>query len=205
MKRPVFLLLTSVFCLLASCSCSSCSQLPTVDPNAITAFTDQVEALSASVDAYQLAATAAIESLQDANAIDPAVAAATIEANADIDQLQAMIADLTGAMQSADFSGSSGLAALLQAAQAANQSSTGWNPYSGLIAALLTIVSAGAGVYAKRKASEASAAILKYQAHKQGVERTMKLASASEVPDVKKFETALYDAIGDARRSLGVK
>ena len=45
----------------------------------------------------------------------------------------------------------------------------------------------------------------KYQAHKQGVELTMKEVAAAELPAVKAVEVQLYSNIGAARQSLGIK
>lgn len=67
------------------------------------------------------------------------------------------------------------------------------------------------GAFAKKKSIEAQAAQdakdevqAKYQAHKQGVELTMKECSISPVAAVKAIETQLYNNIGEARQALGV-
>ena len=128
--------------------------------------------------------------MQEANAIDPNVAAAP---------------------QGAPYSDGDGLLTLLKSARAVNAASAPWNPYAAVIAAALTILSTILGLSLKKNAADASAAILKadaaglkYKAHKRGVEKTMKQASFSDVADVKKMETVLYNNIGEARAALGV-
>ena len=93
---------------------------------------------------------------------------------------------------------------MIEAAQAANAVTAVWNPYFAVIAAALTILSIVLNLALKKKTAALTSVAAKYQAHKQGVERTMKLASASNVDEVKKFETILYDNIGQARSALRV-
>ena len=75
-------------------------------------------------------------------------------------------------------------------------------PFAG--AALMTAY----GIWQRRKKKDAESAFghsqLKYQAHKQGVVRTMKEVSASTNANVKAVETQLYENIGEARADLGV-
>jgi hypothetical protein len=127
-----------------------------------------------------------------------------LAANADVDRLQATIQQVTTALQKGDYSDSRGLLTLIQSAQAANAATAPWNPYAALIAAALTILSTLLGLAYKKKSSEALALALKYQAHKQGVEKTMKEVSTSTDVEVAKVELSLYDNIGAARSALGV-
>jgi hypothetical protein len=78
-----------------------------------------------------------------------------------------------------------------------------WNPYAPLIELGLGLAAAAATVVARKNAQSAATAQAKYDAHKQGVELTMKQVSQSEIPEVKAVETQLYQNIGDARQAKG--
>lgn len=184
---------------------SGCDRINSVDPQQIQAVAAEVNDLVVKVDIYQQTATAAIEQLIAANAIDPNKAAKLLAANADVDKLQAAVRAISAALQSADYAdNTTGLLTLIEAAQAANAATATWNPYSAVIAAALTILSMVLGLALKKKTAALATTALKYQAHKQAAERTMKLASVSDVAEVKKFEQVLYDSIGSARSALGV-
>ena len=88
--------------------------------------------------------------------------------------------------------------------QAANIASGGFNPYVVPVGAGLSILSIFLAWLAKRNAGIAAGAEVKYQAHKQGVEKTMKEVSASTDSAVVAVENLLYSNIGDARVALGV-
>lgn len=202
---PHILIILGVLCVLGVlCGLAGCQQVSTVDPNYIKAFAQDVNDLVIRVDAYQQASTAAIEQLVIQNAIDPNKASKILAANADVDRLQATIQQVTAALQKADYSDSRGLLTLIQSAQAANAATAPWNPYAAPIAAALTILSTILTILLRRESAKTEALGLKYQAHKQGVEKTMKQASTSAIPDVKNFGTVLYDNIGAARSALGV-
>ena len=184
---------------------SGCDRINSLDPQQIQAVAAEVNDLVVKVDIYQQTATAAIEQLIAAGAIDPNKAAKLLAANADVDRLQAAVKAISSALQAADYAdNTTGLLTLIEAAQAANAATAAWNPYSAVIAAALTILSMVLGLALKKKTAALTAVAAKYQAHKQGVERVMKLASTSNVDEVKKFETVLYDSIGQARSALGV-
>jgi len=202
MKPIALCLLTSVFCLL--CFVPGCDRVASIGPAAVRTFAADVNDLTIRVDAYQQAATAAIEVLQERAEIDPNAAGTVLAANADIDRLQATFRSVAAALQGAPYSDSGGLLTLLEGAQAANAASAPWNPYAAIIAAVLTILSTALGIALKKKAADASAAVLKYKAHKQGVEKTMKEVSVSTDSEVIKVEGVLYDNIGQARAALGV-
>ncbi len=195
-------LLTSVFCLLLFAP--GCDRINQIDPDQVRSFAADVNDLTIRVDAYQQAATAAINALQERNAIDPNVAKTVLAANADIDKLQATIQSVASALQGAPYSDSGGLSTMLEGARAANAASAPWNPYAAIIAAALTILSTILGIALKKKSAEASSLGLKYQAHKQGVKKTMKDVSISTDSEVVKVEGVLYDNIGRARAVLGV-
>ena len=201
--RPVIL---GIFlCVLCGLCGLSCDRIQSIDPNYVRAVAADVNDLVVRVDAYQQASTAAIDELVAQGAIDPNKAAKILAANADVDRLQATVQQVVSALATADYSENSGLVTLIESAQAANAATSPWNPYAIPIAAALTLLSTLLGIIARKKAAEAAAAQLKYQAHKQGVEKTMKEVSASDVPDVKNVEARLYDNIGAARAALAVK
>ncbi len=181
-----------------------CQQISTVDPNYIKAVAVEVNDLVVRVDAYQAAANAALDSLVAAGGIDPNKAAKILAANADVDKLQATVKQVVAALQMADYPENGGLLTLIAAAQSANAATAPWDPYAGLIAAALTILSTILGFAVKKKSKEAIAMGLKYQAHKQGVEKTMKEVSLASSGAVKAVETMLYTNIGEARAALGV-
>jgi len=190
-----------VFCVLCL---GSCTQLSSVDPNYVNRVAQEVNDLVVRVDAYQQAATVTIEQLSALGAIDPNKASKILAANADVDRLQATIQQVVAALQKADYSDSQGLFTLIQSAQAANSATAPWNPYSGPIAAALTIISIILGIILRKKTAQAAALALKYQAHKQGVEKTMKEVSLASDPEIAKVEVKLYENIGAARSTLGV-
>jgi hypothetical protein len=176
---------------------SGCNRVNAVDPNQVRQIAAQIGVMVASVDAYQQATSAEIESMVASGIIDPNKAAKILAGNVHVDNLQEIVTAISSDIENADYSDTTGLLTLIKAAQSANAATAAWNPYAALITGLLALLSALLGLKLK-------AVALKYQAHKQGVERTMKLASASDVAEVKKFEQVLYDSIGSARSALGV-
>lgn len=167
----------------------------------------------AQVDQYQKLAEQLAATLKTSGAIDANIVARIEKVQSKIDVLQPMIQQMAAAVQTADYQTDDDTATVIvKAAKAANAASVPWNPYSLPIDAILGIITLLLGIFAaKKKADEAKAqataaeATAKYQAHKQGVELTMKQVSTSIVPEVQQIETQLYQNIGDARASLGVK
>jgi len=214
MKQSILNRQSSILCLLFCalfCSLTGCDQVNSIDPDQVQSIAQDVNEMSARVDIYQQVATAAIEQLRDQNQIDPNVAKKVLAANDDVNQFQSIVRSVTAGLQSAEYSGGAGLVTIIEGAQAANAASAPWNPYAAVIAAALTILSTILGIKFKQKAAEAKserekaeASGLKYQAHKQGVEKTMKQTSVSDVAEVKKVEAVLFDNIGEARANLGV-
>ena len=202
---PHILTILGVLCVLGVlCGLIGCNQLSTVDPNYVKAVAQEVNDLVVRVDAYQSAATVAIEQLVIQGAIDPNKASKILSANADVDRLQTTVQQVVAALQKADYSDDRGLLTLIQSAQAANAATAPWNPYAGLIAAALTILSTILGITLRKKTAETAALALKYQAHKQGVEKTMKEVSLASDPEIAKVEIRLWNNIGAARSALGV-
>ena len=203
--KPLITILCVLCALVSLWLIPGCDKVNSVSPDQLKAVAAEVNDLVVKVDVYQKTATAAIEQLVAANAIDPNKAAALLAANEDVDKLQAAVKAISNALQSADYTdNTTGLLTLIEAAQAANAATAPWNPYSALIAASLTILSTVLVVVVRKKSAEASALGAKYQAHKQGVERTMKEVSVASDDQVKAVEAQLYNNIGQARAALGV-
>jgi len=172
-------------------------------PADIQALAAQQEVLQQQVDTVQAAATQMTEDLAAGGIVDSDVVAKVAKLNKEADRVQAQINIIARALQEVTLTGNAAQDFIAQL-QAANVASTGFNPYVVPVGAGLSILSLFLGWLAKRKANEAAIAKLKYQAHKQGVEKTMKAVSVSPSANVKTIETELYDNIGDARAALGV-
>lgn len=172
------------------------------------------------VDAYQAAAEQLVTALEKTGIVDSNIVLKIEGIQQKIDTLQPQVQQIAAAVQNADYLPDDDTAVvLLKAVQAANKASTPWNPYAMPIEAILGLITLLMGIFAAKKKidaanSEAKAAqekaaaaeaIAKYQAHKQGVELTMKQASVSSDEAVKAMEVQLYKNIGEARASLGIK
>jgi len=92
--------------------------------------------------------------------------------------------------------------------QAGNAASAPFNPYAVPVGAGLALVTAVMGAFAKKKNDEAKKYSAKYNAHKEGVELTMKQMKGSTEPSYMReagtFDQALYENIGKARAKNGV-
>lgn len=182
----------SVMLLAIVLGCASC------DEDEIQQLTQQVEQLNANVDEYQQATGEVMETLGGYGLIDEDTIAATIKVSGEIDRVQPQIAAIAEAIRVAEYSGGDDLTTILEAIQAGNRVSGAFNPYALYVEAGLTGVIAILGLFAKKKANEAKASELKYKAHKEGAEKTMKESDTTT-------EMALYNNIGEARTRLGVK
>lgn len=189
----------SAMLLIIVLGCASCEE------DEIQQLTEQVEQLNANVDEYQEATGEVMETLGGYGLIDEDVIAATIKVSGEIDRVQPQMAAIAEAIRMAEYSGGDDLTTVLEAIQAGNRASGPFNPYALYVEAGLTLGLAALGIFARRKANEAKDSELKYKAHKQGAEKTMKEVSASEKAEVKAIEARLYDNIGEARTRLGVK
>lgn len=189
----------SAMLLVVVLGCASC------DEDEIQQLTRQVEQLSANVDEYQEATGEVMETLGGYGLIDEDVIATTAKISEEIDHVQPQIAAIAEAIRMAEYSGGDDLTTVLEAIQTGNRVSGAFNPYALYVEAGLTAAIGILGLFARKKANEAKASELKYKAHKQGAEKTMKEVSASEKAEVKAIEAKLYDNIGEARTRLGVK
>lgn len=197
MKKLIVML---VVCLLGAAGCDD-----EITPEQLQQFAGQVEELTTKVDDYQKATDEVIGTFTDIGIIGDDVAEKVEKISGEIDRVQPQVKAIAEAVRTAEYSGQDDLTTILEAIQAANRASGAFNPVAlyvevGLSAAIVLL-----GLFARRKAAEATQQQLKYQAHKQGVERTMKEISALGSEDVRKVEPQLYNNIGEARTSLGVK
>ncbi len=179
--------------------------LESVTPERITLLASQTEQLSVRVDEYQSATAGAIDDLKTAGLVSDTTAEKVGEVSEKIDDVQAKVVEVAEAVRQADYSGGDSVTTALEAARAGNVATGAWNPYAPLIEIALGSAAALAAYFARRKSLEAAASTAKYQAHKQGVEKTMKEVSASDSADVKNVEARLYANIGQARAAIGVK
>ncbi len=158
-----------------------------------------VEPLNAKVDDYQAATSEVMNTLKTRELITEKTVKEIVKAGREIDRVQPQISSIANAIKAANL-GDDNVANWITLLQAANLGSTPWNPYALPITAALTLATTIYGLVKRKEAGENE---LKYKAHKQGVEKTMKEMSASE--SGKDWEISLYETIGDARAHLGVK
>jgi hypothetical protein len=176
-------------------------QMPNVQPDDLRNLADQTQQLSSQIDQFQQQTKATLESLKQNGSIDSNAIAKVEKLQSGIDAVQNKTAVIADALKNAQYSNSDGLTTVLEGARAANAASTPFNPYAPLIEIGLGLAAATAAALAKRNAQKAMEAQAKYDAHKQGVELTMKQVSQSTVPEVKAVETQLYQNIGEARKT----
>jgi prefoldin subunit 5 len=172
-------------------------------PAQLQALAAQQEVLQQQVDTMQAAANKLSEDLAAAGIMDPDTVAKINKINEEADRVQAQIALIAQALQGVPLSGDN-VQDFIAQLQAINAASAGFNPYVIPVGTGLTILTMVLGFFAKRKAAEAAEQKAKYQAHKQGVEKTMKEVSVSPKVDVRAVESRLYENIGEARLDLGV-
>jgi len=171
-----------------------------IRPDDLQALADQTQQLSSQVDQFQEQTTATLETLKQNGAVDGNTIAKVEKLQSTINAVQDKTQVIAGAIKNAQYTNpDDGLTTVLQGARAINAASTPFNPYAPLIDIGLGLAAAFAAGLAKKNAQKAAEAQAKYDAHKQGVELTMKQVSQSTVPEVKAVETQLYENIGEAR------
>ncbi|MEN6386019.1 MAG: hypothetical protein ABFD79_12600 [Phycisphaerales bacterium] len=178
-------------------------QMPNVQPDDLRNLASQTQQLSSQIDDFQQQTKATLESLKQNGVIDSNSLAKVEKLQSGIDAVQNKTAVIADALKNAQYSGSDGLTTVLEGARAANAASAPFNPYAPLIEIGLGLAAATAAALAKRNAQKAAEAQAKYDAHKQGVELTMKQVSQSDIQDVRAVETQLYQNIGEARKAVG--
>ncbi|HRS72259.1 MAG TPA: hypothetical protein P5175_10465, partial [Anaerohalosphaeraceae bacterium] len=154
-------------------------QMPNVQPEAIQSLANQTQQLSSQIDEFQQQTKATLESLKQNGNIDSNALAKVEKLQSGIDAVQNKTAVIADALKNAQYSSSDSLTTVLEGARAANAASTPFNPYAPLIEIGLGLAAATATALAKRNAQKAAEAQAKYDAHKQGVELTMKQVSQS--------------------------
>lgn len=172
-------------------------------PEMIQSLAAQNEVLQQQLDNVQAVAREVAAEIRAAGVVDWDVKVKLDKVNEEVDRVQAQIDKIAQALQDVELTGDAAQDFIAQL-QAVNAASAGVNPYVLPVGGVLTALSIVLGWIAKRNGAEASKQTKKYQAHKQGVELTMKEVSASSDSDVVAIEAQLYANIGAARSSLGV-
>jgi len=187
---------------------SGCLEMLT--PEQMQQYAVQAETLVQKVETYQAATADVIKKLADLNLIDANAVAKINHLSAEVDRVQGQVIDTAVAIKNVQLSGDN-VQDWINTAIAANRATAPYNPYSqpidmvlGLAAAVAAWLAAKKIKEAKKKAEEAAASELKYQAHKQGVEKTVREITAGTVLETKAVDAALYSNIGEARANLGV-
>ena len=166
-------------------------------PADIQALAARQEVLQQQLDTAQAAATKITKDLADAGIVDPNVVAKVAKLNEEADRVQAQIDVIARALQGVLLTGDA-VQDFIAQLQAANVASAGFNPYVIPVGTGLTILSIVLGWFARRNAAAAAKEKLKYQAHKQGVEKTM-IGKDAEL------QKEIYENIGESRIGLNVK
>jgi len=184
--------------LLLVCGCEE-----SFTPEQMQALAAQNEVLQKELDKVQAVAAAVAAEIEAAGIVDEAAVDRLAKVNEEIDRVQAQVDAIARALKGVPLTGDAAQDFISQF-QAVNTASAGVNPYVVPIGAGLSGLSIILGWLAKRQRDEAARQHLKYQAHKQGVEKTMKECSSSSDSGVVAVESQLYNNIGAARDSLGV-
>lgn len=165
-----------------------------IKPEQVQNLATQVQELNTAMDSYQTATTEMLETMYEHRIIDESAVKKVEKVSEEIDRVQPQVADMVAAIMAANQSGDDA-ANWIAILQAANQATTPFNPYVLPISLGLTLASLVFGFVEKRNADKNQ---LKYQAHKQGAEKTSIELESKE-------KLLLYSNIGDARNTLGVK
>ena len=164
---------------------------------------EQTEQIIAQVNSLQAVTNEITETLETHQIVSPEITDEVDKINEEIDRIQSQAAEIAAAIGSVEYTGDD-WQDLIAALQAANTASASFNPYAAPVAAGLTLASIVIGLFAKKKSDDAKKSAAQYQAHKAGVEKTMKEVSVNKNEDVQAVEKQLYDNIGEARKALGV-
>ena len=177
---------------------AGCSD-PFKSPDVAVLQNDMAVVLNAVDDMQDLVSKHA-ERLVAADLIDAGTAEKLAGFSKEIDRVQPAIVEMTAAIADVNYTGDD-LGDILAALQAANRASAGYNPYAVPIEAGLGLATVLAGLFGLKKRDDAKVMTAKYRAHKVGVESvTRKLTAEGDT----KVASKLYDAIGDARKGLGI-
>ena len=176
----------------------------TIKPEQLQNLATQTEQLSGKIDGFQQQTKLTLDSLKAAGVVDANALAKVDKLQSGIDAVQAKAVQIAEAVKNVQYTNpADSVTTALEGVRAANAASMPWNPYAPLIELGLGRAAAAATVIARKNAQTAAQAQAKYDAHKQGVELTMKQVSQSKIPEVKAVETQLYQNIGDARQAKG--
>ncbi len=198
---------TIVLCCILSLGVMGCDENK-VTPEQAQEFAERIKILTTKMDDYQAATVGALTTLESYGVVDADLIAKYERIDEEIDRVQPQIEDIAAAVKATQLTNDE-IANWLAILQAANQASVPFNPYALPISAGLALAGFVYGLIKRKDANdkkvEAEKSALKYQAHKQGVEKTMKEVSALGSEEIRKVEPQLYNNIGEARVALGVK
>jgi len=188
---------STVMSILLSCLFfSGCEE--SLTPAQIQLWSGQIAGISEKIDDYQEVTADAVESLADKELIGAETRAAVEKVSREIDRVQPTLESISAEIAAVEIT-EDDFFSWIELARAANEGSAPVNPYAPYIDLGLGGLASIAAYFAARKAKEASAAQLKNQSYKVGIE-SAKLALGDN-----KVSKTLYDSIGDARAKLGVK
>lgn len=192
MKKQMLML---VACVILAVGVAGCNEDEKITASQLQAFGEPVQELSVAVDGFQVVVGEMLETMQMYGIVGDNTVEKAEKVSEEIDRVQPQMADIIAALMKVDVSGEDEVANWAKLIRAGTQASAFWNPYALPIALGLDLVLL---VWALLKRKEAEKNALKYQAHKQGAEKT-----SIELEEKKKL--LLYSNIGNARANLGVK
>lgn len=160
--------------------------------------------VSEQIDALQDGVASMKDEFEKNKLISAETAASIEKVSEEIDRIQPTLVDVATAVKEADYVDGDTFGNAITGLKAANTASAPLNPYAVPIGAGLSLVGAFLEVMRRKEKNEKAKVQAKYQAHKQGVEKTMKEVSASSDSSVAAIEAQLFGNIGDARADLGV-
>jgi len=166
-----------------------------VSPEQVQLLGAEVQTLNTKLDTYQNAQNEILNTLQGHQIIDSNTVANINKISSEIDRVQTHVSGIATAIQQTPLSGDTA-ADWLAVLQTVNTASTPFNPYAVPISAGLALAGVIFGFIERSVAKKNG---LKYQAHKQAVEKTVVNSTDKHIA------AELYNNIGEARANLGVK
>jgi hypothetical protein len=199
MKKRILLTIVLAIALFSFAGCDSQS----ITPEQIQALASKQQVLQQKADEAQAMAESIAKQMQDAGITDANLTAKIAAINIQADKWQSQANDIAAALQGVQLTGDTATD-WINTIRAVNTATSPFNPYALPVEVGLGVLATALGWFAKKKAADEATAQAKYQAHKQGVEKTMKQVSASDNTAVKAVEAQLYHNIGEARKANAV-
>jgi len=155
-------------------------------PQQMNTLADQVDNLSNQISTLQTQVTVSTDQMLKSGTIDPNSVAKVTKFNNEINKVRAQISQITEAIRNGSYNpNDDSFINLLKAALAANGATSSFNPYSGIITLVLTLIIAALTAFAKIKSNDARLAKTTLGAVTKAVE-----ASPSTVQDAIKPQVA---------------